>query len=196
MITSGTLMGDDGSGAPARESFFNSAHPSPRTASELAGQQLLEAGVDVRVVRLPQVHNTVRQGLLTCYIERAVANGAVALRGEGSNRWSAAHVDDVARLYVSALLQGAAGERYHAVAEEGIALRDIAAVIAHGLNLPLTHLDESQVDAWFGWFAPFTALDLRASSAWTRERLQWQPVGPGLLEDLQNMDYHKVTLSQ
>lgn len=57
-------------------------------------------------------------------------------------------------------------------------------------------LDESQVDAWFGWFAPFTALDLRASSAWTRERLQWQPVGPGLLEDLQNMDYHKVTLSQ
>ena len=82
MITSGTLMGDDGSGAPARESFFNSAHSSPRTASELAGQQLLEAGVDVRVVRLPQVHDTVRQGLLTCYIERAVANGAVALRGE------------------------------------------------------------------------------------------------------------------
>ncbi|HBR5245049.1 TPA: NAD-dependent epimerase/dehydratase family protein, partial [Klebsiella pneumoniae] len=103
VITSGTLMGDDGSGAPARESFFNSAHPSPRTASELAGQQLLEAGVDVRVVRLPQVHDTVRQGLLTCYIERAIANGAVALRGEGSNRWSAAHVDDVARLYVSAL---------------------------------------------------------------------------------------------
>ena len=54
VITSGTLMGDDGSGVPARESFFNSGHPSPRTASELAGQQLLEAGVDVRVVRLPQ----------------------------------------------------------------------------------------------------------------------------------------------
>jgi hypothetical protein len=84
VITSGTLMGDDGSGAPARESCFNAAHPSPRTASELAGQQLLEAGVDVRVVRLPQVHDTVRQGLLTCYIERAVASGAVALRGEGT----------------------------------------------------------------------------------------------------------------
>ncbi|HBT4720129.1 TPA: hypothetical protein MB317_002070, partial [Klebsiella quasipneumoniae subsp. similipneumoniae] len=134
--------------------------------------------------------------LLTCYIERAVASGAVALRGEGNNRWSAAHVDDVARLYVSALLQGAAGERYHAVAEEGIALREIAAVIARGLNLPLTQLDETQADAWFGWFAPFTALELRASSAWTRERLQWQPVGPGLLEDLRNMDYQKVTLSQ
>ncbi|PLM82308.1 NAD-dependent dehydratase, partial [Klebsiella variicola] len=63
VITSGTLMGDDGSGVPARESFFNSGPPSPRTASELAGQQLLEAGVDVRVVRLPQVHDTVRQGL-------------------------------------------------------------------------------------------------------------------------------------
>ncbi|EOX6848223.1 TPA: SDR family oxidoreductase [Klebsiella quasipneumoniae subsp. similipneumoniae] len=196
VITSGTLMGDDGSGAPARESCFNAAHPSPRTASELAGQQLLEAGVDVRVVRLPQVHDTVRQGLLTCYIERAVASGAVALRGEGNNRWSAAHVDDVARLYVSALLQGAAGERYHAVAEEGIALREIAAVIARSLNLPLTQLDETQADAWFGWFAPFTTLELRASSAWTRERLQWQPVGPGLLEDLRNMDYQKVTLSQ
>lgn len=158
VITSGTLMGDDGSGAPARESCFNAAHPSPRTASELAGQQLLEAGVDVRVVRLPQVHDTVRQGLLTCYIERAVASGAVALRGEGNNRWSAAHVDDVARLYVSALLQGAAGERYHAVAEEGIALREIAAVIARGLNLPLTQLDETQADAWFGWFAPLPPL--------------------------------------
>ncbi|TNC56475.1 hypothetical protein FHB93_29560, partial [Klebsiella quasipneumoniae] len=68
----------------------------------------------------------------TCYIERAVASGAVALRGEGNNRWSAARVDAVARLSVSALLQGAAGERYHAVAEEGIALREIAAVIARG----------------------------------------------------------------
>ena len=184
IITSGTAMGDIGNGLPASEMHFNPAHPNPRAASERAGNRLLDAGVDVRVVRLPQVHDTVRQGLLTSYIERAVANGAVALRGEGSNRWSAAHVNDVARLYVSALLQGAAGERYHAVDEEGIALRDIATVIAQGLNLPLTHLDESQVDAWFGWFAPFTALDLRASSAWTRERLQWQPVGPGLLEDL------------
>ncbi len=65
-----------------------------------------------------------------------------------------------------------------------------------GIKPAADPLDESQVDAWFGWFAPFTALDLRASSAWTRERLQWQPVGPGLLEDLRNMDYQKVTLSR
>ncbi len=151
--------------------------------------------MDVRVVRLPQVHDTVRQGLLTCYIERAVANGAVALRGEGSNRWSAAHVDDVARLYVSALLQGAAGERYHAVAE-GDRITRYCRGNCPRIKPAADPPDESQVDARFGWFAPFTALDLRASSAWTRERLQWHPVGPGLLEDLQNMDYHKVTLSQ
>lgn len=195
VITSGTLIGDDGSGAPARESFFNPRHPSPRTASESAGQQLLEAGVNARVIHLPQVHDTVHQGLLTSYIERMVVNRTVALRGEGNNRWSAVHVSDVTRLYVSAPLQGVVDKRYHAMAEKGIALCDIAAATAWDLNLPLTRLDESQVDVWLDWFAPFIALDLCTSSTWTHERSQWQLADPGLLEDLWNTDYQKVTLS-
>ncbi len=121
---------------PGPESFFNSTHPSPRTASELAGQQLLEAGVDVR-------WSAYRRCMTPCvrtadlHIERAVANGAVALRGEGSNRWSAAHVDDVARLSARCFRARPASAIMRW--PKRIALRDIAAVIAHGLNLPLTH---------------------------------------------------------
>lgn len=100
LITSGTGMGDDDSGQPAREQNFNPAHPNPRVASELEGNVLLESGMDVRVVRLPQVHDTERQGLISYYIPLAKEKGVAAYIGEGENAWCAAHVDDVADLYV------------------------------------------------------------------------------------------------
>nr|VUD34708.1 nucleoside-diphosphate-sugar epimerase [Raoultella sp. NCTC 9187] len=96
-------MGDADDGEPASELNFNPAHPNPRVASELAGNQLLDAGVDVRVVRLPQVHDTVRQGLLTYYIQQAAEKGVAAIVGEGNNCWSAGHINDVARLYLRVL---------------------------------------------------------------------------------------------
>jgi nucleoside-diphosphate-sugar epimerase len=120
IITSGTAMGDIGNGLPASEMHFNPAHPNPRVASERAGNRLLDAGVDVRVVRLPQVHDTTRQGLLTYYIAQAAEKGVVAVVGEGNNCWSAAHISDVAALYLRVLEQGLAGRRYHAVDEEAI----------------------------------------------------------------------------
>ncbi|VFT74427.1 nucleoside-diphosphate-sugar epimerase [Klebsiella aerogenes] len=107
VITSGTLMGDDGSGVPARESFFNSGHPSPRTASELAGQQLLEAGVDVGWFACRRYMTPVRQGLLTSYIERASPTGWWPCAAREATAGPPPMSMDVARLYVSALLQGA-----------------------------------------------------------------------------------------
>ena len=189
LITSGVGMGEAEPGQPAVETVFNPGHGNPRIASERAGNTLLEAGVDVRVMRLPQVHDTVRQGLISYFIEVARQQGVAAYVGEGANRWSAAHVDDVARAYSLALERGHTGERYHAVAEEGISARRIAEVVGAGLDVPVRSITQEEAAAMFGWFALFAGMDLPASSALTRQRLGWQPAGPTLLQDLQAMDY-------
>lgn len=189
IITSGTGMGDGADGRPATEAVFNPAHPNPRIASEQAGNAVLESGVDVRVVRLPQVHDTRRQGLISYYIALAKEKGVAAYSGDGANCWSAAHVSDVARLYRLALEQGRRGERYHAVAEQAVAFVDIARTVAKGLGVKAVSLPPAAAAEHFGWFAAFASLDLRASSDWTQRQLSWTPQGPSLIEDLQAMDY-------
>lgn len=192
LITSGTGFGDPGNGQPAVEDVFNSHHPNPRIASELAGQRLLEEGVNVSVVRLPQVHDTVKQGLITPYIQISGEKGAVAYVGEGLNRWPAAHVRDVAKLYALAIDKGEAGARYHAVAEEGVAVRDIAEIVATGLGLPIISISPDEAADHFGWLGMFAGLDMPASSAKTRAELGWEPTGPSLLSDLKAMDYAAI----
>jgi nucleoside-diphosphate-sugar epimerase len=193
LITSGTGMGDAGPGRAATEDVFNAEHPNPRIASEQAGNVLLEAGVDVRVVRLPQVHDTVKQGLISPFIEMSRQNGVVAYIADGANRWPAANVLDVAKLYALVLDRGHKGARYHAVAEEGVAVRMIADVVAVGLGMPTVSLSPADAPAHLGWFAMFAGLDMLASSAWTRAQLGWEPTGPGLIADLQAMDYSPPT---
>jgi nucleoside-diphosphate-sugar epimerase len=188
LITSGTGMGTV-PGQLADEDVFDVDHPNPRIISERAGAQLLDAGVDVRVVRLPQVHDTHRQGLISPMVEIARAKGFVAYVGDGANRWPAAPVDAVATLYRLALDKGVRGARYHAVAEEGVAARDIAAALATGLGLPLRSIAPDEVPGYFGWLGIFAGLDMAASSAKTRSRLGWEPSGPSLLQDLADMDY-------
>ena len=189
VITSATGMGNASPGQPATEDVFNSAHPNPRVASELAGAALSAAGVNVSVVRLPQVHDTVKQGLITPAVEMARAKGVSAYVGDGQNRWPAAHISDVARLYRLALEKRQPGARYHAVAEEGIALRDIAQVIGRGLKVPVVSLSVEEAAAHFGWLAAFAGVDVPASSAQTQQRLGWHPTGPGLIADLEQMRY-------
>ncbi len=96
---------------------------------------------------------------------------------------------DVARLYRLAIEKCEPGARYHAVAEEGIRVRDIAQVIGAGLGVPVISLSPSDAADHFGWLAGFVGMDLLASSAWTREVLEWFPSGPSLLDDLSRMDY-------
>lgn len=195
LITSGTGIGNPDSGAPATEDVLNRNHPNPRAASELAGLDLLDAGVNIVSMRLPQVHDTVKQGLVSPFIDISKAKGVVAYIGEGTNRWPAAHVLDVAKLYVLAVERSAPGARYHAVAEEGVPVRDIAEAAGAGLNLPVVSLTPEEAPAHFGWLAMFAGLDLPASSAKTRALLGWQPTGPGLIEDLKRMDYSTPAMS-
>jgi nucleoside-diphosphate-sugar epimerase len=192
LITSGVGMGAAGDGQPAVETVFDPHHGNPRVASELAGEALLDAGVNLSVVRLPQVHDAEKQGLVTPYIEMARSKRVVAYVGDGLNRWSAGHVHDVAKLYVLAMQRAEAGARYHAVAEEGVTARDIAQAVAAGLDLPALSLATEEVAAHFGWLAMFVSADMSASSALTREKLDWTPTGPGLIPDLRQMDYSVI----
>jgi nucleoside-diphosphate-sugar epimerase len=184
LITSGTGMGNAVPGQLATEDHFDPYHPNPRKASEVAGAAVTERGVNVSVVRLPQVHNTVKQGLITYAIELAREKGVSAYIGDGLNRWPAAHVLDVAHLYRLALEKHEAGSRYNAVAEEGISMREIAEVIGRGLKLPVVSLSPQEAPAHFGWLAMFAGFDMPASSAQTQQRLGWHPTGPGLIADL------------
>lgn len=185
LVTSGVGMGIPGPGLPAAENVFNPEHPNPRKASELAASAVAAEGVNVSVVRLPQVHDTTRHGLIAYAIAAAREKGVSAFVGDGSNRFSAAHVLDVARLYRLAIEKAEPGARYHAVAEEGVAFREIATVIGRGLDVPLASLSPEDAAVHFGWLGMFAGLDLAASSAQTRTKLGWTPVGPGLLDDLE-----------
>jgi nucleoside-diphosphate-sugar epimerase len=166
--------------------------PSLPRVSEATTAALMERGIHASVMRLPQVHDTVKQGLVTPLIAMARAKGVSAYIGDGHNRWPAAHVSDVARLYRLALEKGTAGARYHAVAEEGVALKDIATAIGRGLNVPVISISQEQAQEHFGFFGFFAGRDAHISSAQTRAKLGWNPTGPSLLTDLGNMRYSEV----
>lgn len=189
VITSGTGMGNSTPGQPATEDHFDPNHPNPRRGSETAAAAVAARGVNVSVMRLPQVHNTVKQGLVTYAVQLAREKGVSAYIGEGLNRWPAGHVLDVAHLYRLALEKAEAGSRYHAAAEEGISMREIAEVIGKGLNVPVVSLSPDAAQSHFGWLALFAGFDMPASSAQTRQKLGWSPTGPTLLTDLANMRY-------
>jgi nucleoside-diphosphate-sugar epimerase len=185
IVTSGT-----GALAPGRvatedmEVVFDPAMPR---VSEQTGMAQISRGVNVSVVRLPQVHDTVKQGLVSYAIKVAREKRVSAYVGDGHNRWPAAQVLSVAHLYRLALEKHEKGSRYHAVAEEGVPLREIAETIGRGLKLPVISPEEAQ--AHFGWLAMFAGLDMPASSAQTQQRLGWRPTGPTLLTDLSNMNF-------
>ena len=108
---------------------------------------------------------------------------------DGANRWPAAHVVDVARLYRLALERAVKGARYNAVAEEGVTTRSIAEALGKGLKMPVVSITGDAVLSHFGWMAIFAAMDMPASSTLTRQTLDWQPSGPTLLADLEAMNY-------
>jgi len=185
IVTSGTGIANTVPGEPAKEdNAIIGTDQHPRVASEEAATAVAADGVNVSVVRLPQVHDPVRQGLITPVIEMYRQKGACAYIGEGQTRWPAAHVLDVARLYRLAVEKAEPGAKYHAVAEEGVSMRAIAEAIGRRLKLPVKSIADEEAQGFFGWIAMFAARDVPASSEQTRKRLGWQPTGPSLIADL------------
>ncbi len=188
IVSSGTA-GLGAPGQPATEDFVVPPDfPFPRV-SEQTAFAMAPKGVSAAVVRLPQVHDTLKQGLVTYAITLAREKGVSAYVDEGRNRWAAAHVLDVARLYRLALEKHEAGAIYHAVAEEGVSMRDIAEAIGQGLKVPVKSLSRDEAQTHFGWLAMFINHDLLASSALTQKKLGWHPTGPGLIADLEQMRF-------
>jgi len=193
VITSGTDLSRSKTGGRVVETddHITSAE-FPRAASEEAADALIAKGGRVIVMRLPQVHDTRKQGRVTNYIQAARQQGRVAYVGEGRNRWPAVHVSDAVRLYRLVVEKGQVSARYNAVGEEGVALRDIAEVIGAGLRMPVESITPEEAPEYFGGLAPLATSDFAASSALTRQQLGWIPTGPDLLTDLRNMDYSVV----
>jgi nucleoside-diphosphate-sugar epimerase len=162
--------------------------PFPR-ASEQTALALVSKGVRASVMRLPQVHDTLKQGLVTFLVAVAREKGVSAYIGEGLNRWAAAHVLDVAHLYRLALERNEAGAKYHAVAEQGVSMRDIVGAIGRGLKVPVQSLSPEEAPAHFRWLNMFASHDLQATSDKTQKTLGWHPTGPGLIADLEHMDF-------
>jgi nucleoside-diphosphate-sugar epimerase len=187
IITSVTGMGAAAPGQLATEDHYDPRQPHPRQSTESAGAAVADRGVNVSVVRLSQVHNTVKQGFVSQLIGVAREKGVSAYIGDGANRWPAVHVLDTARLYRLALERQKPGSRYNAVAEEGIALRQIAEAMGKRLNMPVVSLSPDEARTHFGWLTMFAAMDMPASSENTRRSLAWHPTGPGLLHDLEHL---------
>jgi nucleoside-diphosphate-sugar epimerase len=191
IVTSGAAIASTPGRLTTEDDEPNS--PMPRVASEQAAAAVAAKGVRVSVVRLPQVHDPVKQGLVTYLIALAREKGVSAYVGDGLNRWPAVHRLDCARLYRLALEKSAektsAGARYNAVAEQGVPLREIAEAIGRGLKVPVVSKSPEQAGEHFGWLAHFVGHDVPASSALTQQRLGWRPTGPGLIAELNAMNY-------
>lgn len=168
---------------------------SPRypRASEHTAQALFERGINASVVRLPQVHDRSKQGLVTFLIAIAQQKGSAAYIGDGSNRYPAVHVDDCARLYRLALEKHRAGARYHAIAESGVLLKDITETFAKRLGIPAVSISEAEAAEYFGLMAMFAGMDSTASSDLTRKELDWQPTGQDLLSDLRELQIPELS---
>jgi nucleoside-diphosphate-sugar epimerase len=189
IVTSGTaVVFTPGRVATEEDAPTSSSAGIPRSASEEAAASMVSRGVRASVVRLPQVHDRVKQGLITYLIDVAREKGVSAYVGAGLNRWPAVHLLDTARLYRLALEKGSAGDRFHAVAEEGVPLRDIANAIGRRLNVPVVSKSPEEAAEHFGWLGFFVGGDAPASSALTQERLGWRPTQTGLISDLDRRD--------
>lgn len=167
--------------------------PSWPRDSEGAGAQAAARGAHVSVVRLPQVHGDGdHHGFIPRVIGIAREKGVAGYVGDGLNRWPAVHVLDAARLYRLVLEKGSAGANYHAIADEGVAVRDVAIVIGRQLNVPVVSHSPEQAATYFGFLANFAAMDMPASSAQTQKELGWRPKQPGLIADLEQGQYFDV----
>lgn len=184
VVTSGVGLGSRGPGETATEDYFDVATPVPRKFTELAGLAAQERGVKVSVVRLPQVHDPYKQGLITYYNDVARKNRIAGYVGEGANRFSAAPVKAVANLYRLVLERGETGSRWNAVQEEGVPMKSIAEVVAGVLGLEPKQLTQEEANQHYGWLASILPWDLPASSEYTQKTLGWDPTGPSLLADL------------
>jgi nucleoside-diphosphate-sugar epimerase len=180
---------------PGSVSTEDEVVPTPSAfprVSEQAAFSWASQGVRASALRLPpSVHGEGDHGFVPILIRLAREKGVSAYVGDGSNRWPGVHRSDAAALYRLVLESGTAG-RFHAIADEGVAFRDLAEVIGRRLGLPVVSKSREEAAEHFGWFAHFVGLDCPSSSKQTQMSLGWRPTQPGLLADLDQPHYFQT----
>jgi nucleoside-diphosphate-sugar epimerase len=174
-------------GRPATETDRSPAHgpDSPRGGAENLALEFVDRGVHSVSLRFaPSVHGAGDHGFIAHLTAIAREKGVAGYPGDGTNRWSAVHRFDAARLVALALAKAPAGTLVHAVAEEGVPTRAIAEAIGRAHDLPVRSIASEDVPDHFGWIGTFFGFDVSASSARTQELLGWTPTGPTLIEDI------------
>jgi nucleoside-diphosphate-sugar epimerase len=180
----------DGHEPPPAGAALGGGGPEARRATAEFTLSLASRGVRSSVLRLPPtVHGDGDNGFMATIVGIARAKGASGYLGDGTNRWPAVHRLDAAHLFRLALEQAPAGSTLHAVADEGVPIRDIAEVIGRHLDVPVASISPEDAGGHFTWLAHFLAIDSPASSELTRELLGWQPTQPGLIDDLDKGHY-------
>ena len=152
-------------------------------------ESLRKAGLKAFAVRLaPTIHGDGDRGFMSVLEKMAAKAGFMAYIGDGSTKWCACHVSDAAQIFALILEKEKTlpAERlyFHAAAEEGILLKDIAMAIGQRLDLPVKTLTFAEATALLGVMARLISVDAWASNEITKRELGWTPVGPLLLEDL------------
>jgi nucleoside-diphosphate-sugar epimerase len=189
VVTSGTLLLQRRGPLVTEEDKTKSDFPR-KSEDALA---MVAKGVHSIVLRLPpSVHGDGDHGFVPALINIARQKGASAYIGDGQNHWPAVHRFDAAHLYRLALEKGSAGACYHAIADEGVPVRDIAEVIGRRLKLPVVGKSPAEAAAHFGWMAHFFAIDAPASSAQTQKQLGWKPTHASLIADLDGGSYFEA----
>ncbi|MFF4355830.1 SDR family oxidoreductase [Streptomyces sp. NPDC001604] len=190
VMSSGTALLQPGRFSTEEDTAPPESFGAVRARSEDAAVALADRGVRSAAVRFsPTVHDRGDKGFVSMLIATAREKGFAAYVGDGANRWPAVHRTDAARLVRLALESAPAGTRLHAVGEEGVPFRAIAAVIGRHLDVPVRSITAEEAPAHFGWPAHVVGLDVPASNALTRKWLGWEPTGPGLIEDLEEGHY-------
>jgi nucleoside-diphosphate-sugar epimerase len=169
--------------------------PAARYAIGEYALGLAERGVRSTVLRFPIVYGEGDPGFTATMVATARAKGLAGYVGDGSNRWSGVHRADAARLVRLALDKAPAGSTLHVVADEGVPIRDLAAVIGRHLGVATASVAPEDAAAHFGWLAGFIGADRAASGARTRALLDWTPTGPGFLDDLDKGHYFEAARS-
>jgi nucleoside-diphosphate-sugar epimerase len=168
--------------------------PYGRGATEAVVREAASRGVRTGIVRLaPSTHGQGDRGFIPHLIDIARDKGASAYVGEGNNRWSGGRRADAAVVYRLALEKGEAGATYHAIGDEGVPTREIAAAIGRLAGVPVISVPPEGAAAHFGWIGMFFGMDVFASSAWTQAALGWTPTPPGLLADIEGPNYATAT---
>jgi nucleoside-diphosphate-sugar epimerase len=181
----------DGHGSHAAAAAFGGG-PRLRWETSEFTLSLAARGVRSSIVRLPPTnHGDGDNGFIATLVGIARERGVSGYVGDGANRWPAVHRLDSAGLFRLALERAPAGSTLHAVADEGVPVRDIAAVIGRHLDVPVVSIAPEDAGEHFTWLGGFLGIDAPASSAATRELLGWQPLQPGLIADLERGHYFR-----